>query len=189
MLEAAYDGWAADVRAGLTSVLVAMHGNDVRVPERTGPRTSGSPAGQVEPDGVVLRDGNRAGSRRLGRHPQQPARSDLPPRPRLGEERRHLGGDPSPPRRLPHRPPPRAPRHACGCPRRTSRTGVELAYASTAHRAQGSTVDTAHALVTEEMTRESLYVASTRGRLNNSWYAATDELLDADLRHESPTRR
>jgi hypothetical protein len=60
---------------------------------------------------------------------------------------------------------------------------VELAYATTAHRAQGATVDTAHTLVTDETTRESLYVASTRGRLRNIWYAAVEELLDADGEH------
>ena len=55
---------------------------------------------------------------------------------------------------------------------------VQLAYATTAHRAQGSTVDTTHALVTGEMTRESLYVASTRGRSRTTWYTATEDVLD-----------
>ena len=41
---------------------------------------------------------------------------------------------------------------------------VELAYASTAHRAQGRTVDTAHAMVAPTTTREVLYVSATRGR-------------------------
>ena len=36
---------------------------------------------------------------------------------------------------------------------------VELAYASTAHRAQGRTVDTAHAMVSPTTTREVLYVS------------------------------
>ncbi|MGK4029889.1 ATP-binding domain-containing protein, partial [Bacteroides uniformis] len=53
---------------------------------------------------------------------------------------------------------------------------VELGYAVTAHRAQGSTVDTAHAVVhSPEVTRESLYVAMTRGRESNRVYVATDE--------------
>ncbi len=43
------------------------------------------------------------------------------------------------------------------------REHVELAYASTAHRAQGRTVDTAHALVSPTTTREVLYVSATRG--------------------------
>jgi len=44
---------------------------------------------------------------------------------------------------------------------------VELAYATTAHRAQGRTVDTAHAMVAPTTTREVLYVAATRGRDSN----------------------
>jgi conjugative relaxase-like TrwC/TraI family protein len=53
---------------------------------------------------------------------------------------------------------------------------LELAYAVTAHRAQGSTVDTAHAVVhSSQMTRETLYVAMTRGRDSNTCYVATDQ--------------
>lgn len=51
---------------------------------------------------------------------------------------------------------------------------LELGYAVTAHRAQGSTVDTAHALVDPSTTREHLYVALTRGRSSNIAYVATD---------------
>lgn len=53
---------------------------------------------------------------------------------------------------------------------------LELAYATTAHRAQGATVDTAHAIVhSPQMTRESLYVSMTRGREANHVYVATDQ--------------
>ncbi len=51
---------------------------------------------------------------------------------------------------------------------------VELGYATTAHRAQGATVDTAHAIATPTMTREVLYVALTRGRESNEVYVCTD---------------
>ena len=50
---------------------------------------------------------------------------------------------------------------------------VELGYATTVHRAQGATVDTAHTVVTEQMTRQSLYVAMTRGREANHAYIDT----------------
>ncbi len=51
-----------------------------------------------------------------------------------------------------------------------------LGYAITAHRAQGSTVTTAHAIVSSpETTRESFYVAMTRGRESNRAYIATDQ--------------
>src|SRR5690606_18833995 len=53
---------------------------------------------------------------------------------------------------------------------------VDLGYAITAHRAQGSTVDTAHAIVhSSSMTRETFYVSMTRGRDSNVAYVATDE--------------
>jgi hypothetical protein len=47
---------------------------------------------------------------------------------------------------------------------------VELAYATTAHRAQGANVDTAHVIVSPTTTREALYVAATRGRHANHFY-------------------
>lgn len=62
---------------------------------------------------------------------------------------------------------------------------VELGYAVTAHRAQGATVDTAHAMVQIGMTRETLYVAMTRGRRANTAYIATDQ--PDDEAHHSPT--
>jgi ATP-dependent exoDNAse (exonuclease V) alpha subunit len=53
------------------------------------------------------------------------------------------------------------------------REHVELAYASTAHRAQGRTVDTAHAMVGPTTTREVLYVSATRGKEANRLYVDT----------------
>ena len=50
---------------------------------------------------------------------------------------------------------------------------VELAYATTAYRAQGRTVATAHALVSPTTTREVLYVSATRGREENRLYVDT----------------
>ena len=51
---------------------------------------------------------------------------------------------------------------------------VDLGYATTAHRAQGLTVDTCHTLVGPGVSREALYVAMTRGREANIAYVATD---------------
>ncbi|MFF8414931.1 MobF family relaxase [Streptomyces omiyaensis] len=51
---------------------------------------------------------------------------------------------------------------------------VDLAYAGTVHAAQGRTVDTCHTLVEGAGTRESFYVAMTRGRDSNTAYVATD---------------
>lgn len=52
-------------------------------------------------------------------------------------------------------------------------TQVELAYASTAHPAQGRTVDTARTLVAPTTIREALYFATTRGREANRIYVDT----------------
>ena len=62
---------------------------------------------------------------------------------------------------------------------------VDPGYATTAHRAQGVTVDTAHILTTPGMAREALYVAMTRGRHANHLYVPTDT-VDPDC-DGSPT--
>ena len=56
---------------------------------------------------------------------------------------------------------------------------LELGYATTAHRAQGRTVDSAHAYVTATTVREPLYVMSTRGRDSNRLYV--DTAYDPDV--------
>ena len=53
------------------------------------------------------------------------------------------------------------------------RQHVELSYATTAYRAQGRTVSTAHAMVSPTTTREVLYVSATRGRDANKLYVDT----------------
>lgn len=58
---------------------------------------------------------------------------------------------------------------------------VELGYAATIHRAQGSTVDTAHALVDASTDRAGAYVALTRGREHNALYVA---LADGEKRDD-----
>ncbi len=62
---------------------------------------------------------------------------------------------------------------------------VELGYATTAHRAQGRTVDTAHAYVTATTTREPLYVMATRGREANLLYVDTAWDPDHDTAHDT----
>ncbi len=61
---------------------------------------------------------------------------------------------------------------------------VELAYASTAHRAQGRTVDTAHAFVSPTTTREVLYVALTRGSESNHLWVDTHYDPDPSTGHD-----
>ena len=53
-----------------------------------------------------------------------------------------------------------------------------LGYAVTAFRAQGVTTDTAHVLVEPTSTRETFYVAMTRGRHSNRAYVTLDRADD-----------
>jgi hypothetical protein len=60
---------------------------------------------------------------------------------------------------------------------------VELLYATTAHRAMGDTVDTAHPLITAGMTREAPCVLASRARQRTTFYVAThDQPFDDDPR-------
>lgn len=61
---------------------------------------------------------------------------------------------------------------------------VELGYATTAHRAQGRTVDTAHAYLSAATMREPLYVMASRGRECNRLYVDTDYDPDMETAHE-----
>ena len=54
-----------------------------------------------------------------------------------------------------------------------------LAYATTAHRAQGMTVDVCHAAITADASHEQLYVAATRGRSGNHLWVIVNSDRDA----------
>ena len=60
---------------------------------------------------------------------------------------------------------------------------LDLGYAATSHRAQGITVDASHVLADASMTRETFYVAMTRGRERNIAYVAVDK---PDPAHDVP---
>ena len=60
-------------------------------------------------------------------------------------------------------------------PREYIANNTELAYAGNIHVAQGRTVDISHVLVTEPLSRESLYVGLTRGREANFAWTVTGE--------------
>ncbi len=60
-----------------------------------------------------------------------------------------------------------------------AREHVELAYATTAYGAQGSTVPTAHVLVGEHTGAASAYVGMTRGRERNVAHLVAESVEDA----------
>ncbi|MHA7284501.1 MobF family relaxase [Arthrobacter sp. TMS2-4] len=61
----------------------------------------------------------------------------------------------------------------------------QLGYAATVHRAQGATVDTAHAMLDEATDRAGAYVAATRGRETNRLYVALGDKNDQTVTRDS----
>jgi hypothetical protein len=66
---------------------------------------------------------------------------------------------------------------------------VELAYATTAHGAQGRTVDSSHSLVSAASTQALLYVGMTRGRAANHLYVDTASDPDPATSHDPLVER
>jgi hypothetical protein len=174
MAAAAYNGWKNDMLAGKITLMAAFDSTDVTelAAQARADRVS---AGQVEADGVPLLDGNLAGAgdwivtrlnnRRLGLFG---GRDWVKNGDAWHVEKRHADGS-------------LAVRHLAHGGRATLpasyvRDQVQLLYATTAHRAQGTTVGTAHPLITAGMTREALYVLATRARESTVLYVATHDL-------------
>ena len=64
-------------------------------------------------------------------------------------------------------------------PRSYLARNVELGYGGNVHVAQGRTVDTAHLLVTDSLSRQALYVGMTRGREANTAHVITGKTASA----------
>ena len=184
MLDEAYTSWWRDVHAGRHSLLIASSGEEASALAARA-RVQRVATGVVEPDGLRLHDGNTAGVgdwivtranmrlMRLNGGRDFVKNGDTWTVTQIDKDgslvARHL-------------------RHGAETrlPAAYVERDVELAYAVTAHRAQGMTVDTAHTLVTDDTTREALYVAATRGRHRNHVYEVTDATLHADV--DPPTK-
>lgn len=187
MLDAAYQAWRTDSEAGLSSLMIAettqaVMGLNLRA------RLDRIQAGQVHPERAVrLHDGTDAsrGDTIVTRRNQR----------RLRTGRRWVKNGDLWQVVEAHRDGSLTVRRATGkggmvrLPAGYAAESVELAYAITAYRAQGSTVETAHAIISSpSMTREALYVAMTRGRGGNAVYVATDQahLEDHQRRPDAP---
>ena len=63
---------------------------------------------------------------------------------------------------------------------------VDLGYATTAHRAQGITVEDCYVVAADDMSRQALYVSMTRGRSRNVLHLATDN-VDPECGRPTPS--
>ncbi|MEV6987480.1 MobF family relaxase [Sphaerisporangium sp. NPDC051017] len=178
MIEESYANWKADMLAGRTALMAAATGVNVTALAAQA-RLDRVEAGQVEAGGVQLHDGNLAGAGDwiVTRHNERKLRVHS------GKDwvkngdawsvvSRHDDGSLTA-RHLEHRGTVRLPADYVA-------SDVELLYATTTNRAQGSTVDTAHPLITAEMTRENLYVILSRARQRTVLHVVTHELLAYD---------
>lgn len=204
MVEAAYRGWQNDTASGLVSLLIARDNATVRdLNERA--RADLVRAGQVALAGVALHDGLVAGvgdrivTREIDRYLADGTSGFAPD----GRSGRRSGGfvrngqqwavgrahdDGSLTVRLLDT---STGRPVAGAASVTLPAGyvaehVELAYAATAHRSQGMTVDTAHALADQTTGREPFYVAMTRGRLANCCYLTVETAADGEDHSHGP---
>lgn len=188
MLDSLYDAWQTDRAAGRSTLMIAANGEAVaELNQRT--RTDLIDAGTVEADGVALRDGTRAGvgdlvvtrrnERRLSTGASWVKNGDR-------WQVTHRGKDGSlTVRRLGRGERPRG--RALVLPAAYVREELELGYASTVHRAQGMTVDTAHALIDPDTAaRELFYVALTRGRLRNEAYVIQPDPHEVEPHLDQP---
>ncbi|GAA1996373.1 MobF family relaxase [Microbacterium pumilum] len=182
MIDAAYAAWREDIRRGLSSVLVADSAATVaslNVRARAERILDGEISGTRE---VRLHDGSAAAAgdivlTRLNDRNLAAGRGWV----RNGDRWRVTEVTKS--GRMLVRRADRRRGNAVMLPSSYVAEHVDLGYAITAHRVQGITTDTAHALVAGGMTRESLYVAMTRGRQANNAYVAVDR---ADAVHAGP---
>ncbi|MGW6130807.1 MobF family relaxase [Cellulomonas sp. NPDC055163] len=179
MCEAAYTAWQAHTENGVAAILLAA---DARTVASLNTRAHNDRVtdGLVAPDGVSTTDGavlgvgdhvvTRANNRRLRTGDGHVRNGDLwtvtatSGDGSLTVARLARGGAGEPPPSV------------VELPRDYVAEHVDLAYATTTHRAQGITVDHAHVLAAPGMTRENLYVAMTRGRDDNHVYVAVDEV-------------
>ena len=186
MLEEVYDAWRGDQAAGCSTLMVSASSVEVAALCARA-RAERVTTGDVEPDGVRLHDGNLAGTgdvvvtRANRRTLAVLGGRDFVKNGDLWRvTARHSNNELT----LTHL----AHGGRVRLPAEYAAAHLELGYATTVHRAQGMTVDTAHVLVDKSMCRESLYVAMSRGRTGNHAYVVTDEMLDVDLHHQPAPR-
>ncbi len=190
MLDTIYEAWRADRDEGLRTLMIAGTGEMVaHLNERA--RADLIEAGHVEADGQRLHDGTTAGIgdlvvTRLNERRLTTGRGWVKNGDRWQVTHRYDDGSLAV-RRLglgdkPHG-------KALVLPAKYVREELELGYASTVHRAQGASVDTAHALIDPEKTgRELFYVALTRGKFRNHAYVIVPDPHEVEPHLDQPEK-
>jgi ATP-dependent exoDNAse (exonuclease V) alpha subunit len=179
LLDLLFDAWRTDTKAGRSSLMLAADTQTV-ADLNARARTHRIRTGQVTSNGVRIADGTTAGVgdvivTRLNQRALATGRGWV----KNGDDWivRQIRDDGSL----------RVSRSGGGAtavlPADYVREHVELGYASTAHRAQGRTVDTAHAYLNTATTLEPLYVMATRGRDTNRLYVDTTTDPDNATQH------
>ncbi|KGN40822.1 conjugal transfer protein [Knoellia aerolata DSM 18566] len=179
MVDLIFDGWKQDVKAGQTSLMVAADAETVRDLNARA-RAHRLAAGEVSDTCTRLGDGTAVGVgdvvvTRLNRRALVTGNGWV------------KNGDDWIVQSIDERSAMRVRRANGGAvavlPPDYVAVNLELGYATTAHRAQGRTVDTAHAYITATTVREPLYVMVTRGRESNRLYVDTTFDPDAATGH------
>lgn len=190
MLDSIYQAWRADRDEGLCTLMIAGTGEMVaHLNERA--RADLIEAGQVEADGQRLHDGTTAGIgdlvvTRLNERRLTTGRGWVKNGDRWQVKHRYDDGSLAV-RRLGRGDKPHG--KALVLPAKYVREELELGYASTVHRAQGASVDTAHALIDPEKTgRELFYVALTRGRFRNHAYVIVPDPHEVEPHLDQPVK-
>jgi conjugative relaxase-like TrwC/TraI family protein len=183
LVDAVYKAWRDDVAAGKSSLMVAADGATVAELNRRA-RAGRVAAGEVAATGLALAGGATAGTgdevvTRRNDRSLCTGRSFVKNGDRFVVTATH--DDDS-----------MAVRRCSGgrelvLPAAYVADHVELGYATTCHRAQGRTTDTAHVVVSPATTRELLYVATTRGREQNRLYVETAYDPDPATGHDALT--
>ncbi|MEW1976548.1 MobF family relaxase [Microbacterium profundi] len=188
MLDSIYEAWRTDRGAGLRTLMIAGTGEMVaQLNERA--RADLIETGQVEADGLRLHDGTTAGVgdlvvTRLNDRRLSIGRAWVKNGDRWHVTRRYDDGSLAV-RRLGRGDQPHG--KALVLPAKYVREELELGYASTVHRAQGASVDTAHALVDPETSsRELFYVAMTRGKHRNHVYVIVPDPHEIEAHLDQP---
>jgi len=170
LLDALYEAWRADIAQGKTSLMIAGDLDTVAELNRRA-QADRAAAGEVHGGGLTVAGGSHAyvGDRVVTRLNDRRLTTGRHRWVKNGDAWivTAVAGDGSVTVRR------ESGRGEVVLPADYAREHVELGYACTAHRAQGRTVDTAHALLSVTTSREVLYVSATRGRDSNRLYVDT----------------